>query len=130
MKLTLEVVIMIWASVVLPLLGLLVKLVLNIGNKKIDEIQKRNDNTDLNRLIDRVQDAISTAVISTAGTYVDKLKADGKFDTEAQKKAFNDAKDKALSMLSIGAQEAIKQEYGSLDSYIEHKIEFFVKATK
>ena len=67
--------------------------------------------------------AITQAVAYVNQTYVDSLKAAGKFDKEAQVAAFNKAVTAAEQMLTTDVKDAIIEIYGDLSKYLETKIE-------
>jgi hypothetical protein len=69
-------------------------------------------------------------VTYTAQTYVDNLKKQGKFDTEAQKVAFTTAKEVALQLLTEDAKKMIGDLYGDLMVWLDTKIEQTVKEQK
>ena len=77
-----------------------------------------------------ITEIISQAVISTTQTYVDSLKAQGKFDEEAQKIAFAKTKTTVLALLAEDAKEFIADMYGDVDLWLDTKIEQMVKETK
>ena len=73
---------------------------------------------------------ITDCVIATNQTYVDSLKAQGKFDAEAQKKAFNMTLTAVLSILNDEAKEYLTAVYGDLNTYITKQIEAAVNKNK
>lgn len=66
----------------------------------------------------------------TAQTFVDSLKAEGKFTKEKQLEAFQKAKDKALEILGDTVVKALNEVYGDFDAWIETKIEQACRADK
>ncbi|PWM75256.1 MAG: hypothetical protein DBX59_02170 [Bacillota bacterium] len=74
--------------------------------------------------------AVQSGVAATAQTYVDALKKAGKFDAEAQKNAFESAKERALSMLSEGVKKTLCALYGDVNAYLEAEIETAVRQDK
>ena len=73
---------------------------------------------------------ITDCVIATNQTYVDALKVEGKFDAEAQKKAFSLTCNAVLYILTDDAKEYLSESLGDLESYITSKIESQVKLQK
>ena len=61
---------------------------------------------------------------------MDSLKKQGKFDEEAQKIAFNTARDTALLMLTQDMRDAVTTLYGDFDTWLAKTIEQFVLANK
>ena len=70
------------------------------------------------------------SVQSTAQTYVDELKKNGNFDKEAQKAAFEKAKNAALAMLSDGAKKTLEELFGDAEQYVSAQIESTVRSMK
>lgn len=68
-------------------------------------------------------DLIYTSVGYVQQTYVDSLKKQNIFDTSAQRKALDLARDKATELMSDEIQTAIIQNYGNLNTFIETTIE-------
>ena len=71
-------------------------------------------------------DLIYTSVGYVQQTYVDSLKKQNIFDTSAQRKALDLARDKAAELMSEEIQTAIIQNYGNLNTFIETTIEQIV----
>ena len=82
------------------------------------------------RLIEIAEGVVSQAVISVSQTYVDGLKAAGEFGEEAQKVAFEQAKDKIHLMLTDEAAKTVKENYGDIEEWIKTKIEEVVSKNK
>ena len=116
--------------VLIPLLGVLVAFFVKWVNVKSSEIAVSTDNALLNKCLSMLTSTITDCVIATNQTYVDALKAEGKFDAEAQKKAFSLTCDAVLSILTDDAKEYLSESLGDLESYITSKIESQVKLQK
>ena len=116
--------------VLIPLLGVLVAFFVKWINVKSSEIAVSTDNALLNKYLSMLTSTITDCVIATNQTYVDALKAEGKFDAEAQKKAFSLTCDAVLSVLTDDAKEYLSESLGDLESYITSKIESQVKLQK
>ena len=115
---------------VIPLLGILTAyLVQYIATKKYALI-KQNDNALAAIYITMLSKTITDCVIATNQTYVDSLKVQGKFDAEAQKKAFNMTLTAVLSILNDEAKEYLTAIYGDLNTYITKQIEAAVNKNK
>ena len=63
-------------------------------------------------------------------TYVDSLKNQEKFTTEAQKEAFELAKKRAIELMNQHTQDVITHIYGNLDTYIDTMIESIINQNK
>ena len=70
------------------------------------------------------------AVKMTNQTYVDALKKAGAFDAEAQKVAFEKTKIAVLGLLNDEAKKAVIDTFGSLEKWIETKVESTVASNK
>ena len=88
------------------------------------------DNALVNKYLMEITDVICQVVMCTSQTYVDALKAEGKFDAEAQKIAFNMTKENVLKLLTEEAREFIAEAYGDLDLWLDTKIEQIVSTQK
>lgn len=77
-----------------------------------------------------VADAISTAVTYTSQTYVDALKKSGEFTKENQEWALKVAIAKAKTLLTEEAIKYLEGAYGSLERYLEGRIEAEVRNQK
>ena len=73
---------------------------------------------------------IENCVIATNQTYVEALKAAGKFDAEAQKTAFNMTKNAVMAILSDEAKKYLETAVGDLNEYITQQIEAAVNVNK
>ena len=115
---------------VIPLLGIATTYFIKWVNVKKQEalIQIENDTAD--KYVAMLFDTITACVSTTTETYVKALKAEGKFDSEAQKIAFNKTYDAIISTLSDEAKLYLTNIYGDLATYLMVKIEAEVKAQK
>lgn len=107
--------------------------VLNLLNKAAEYLEAKAleaGREDLAALIGMANSAITQAVAYVNQTYVDSLKAAGKFDKEAQVAAFNKAVTAAEQMLTTDVKDAIIEIYGDLSKYLETKIEETCRALK
>ena len=116
--------------VLIPLLGVLATFFVKWVNAKSAEIAVSTDDVLMNKYLSMLTTTITDCVIATNQTYVDALKAEGKFDTEAQKKAFSLTCNAVLSILTEDAKEYLSESLGDLESYITSKIESQVKLQK
>lgn len=115
---------------VIPLLGVLTAYAVKYINAKSNELTVKTDNDLFDKYIAMLADTISACVLATNQTYVESLKAQGKFDAEAQKAAFEKTKNAVLNILSDDAQEYLSAAVGDLNAYIEQQIEATVKENK
>lgn len=81
-------------------------------------------------VLGNVTDMIAAAVTTTTSTYVKNLKAEGLFDAEAQKEAFNKTYEAVTQQLTEDSKKVIEQVYGNLETYLTNKIESMVEELK
>ena len=115
---------------VIPLLGILTAYLVQYIATKKDALIKQNDNALAAKYITMLSNTITDCVIATNQTYVDSLKVQGKFDAEAQKKAFNMTLTAVLSILNDETKEYLTAIYGDLNTYITKQIEAAVNKNK
>lgn len=89
----------------------------NVQNETADALKKG-----LNIILDSVN--------YVQQTYVDNLKKEDKFTAEAQSKALQSAKQRAIELMNTDVQSAIEASYGNLDTYVTTVIESLVKKNK
>ncbi len=116
--------------VIIPLLALLVKYFCQFVNIKADEIKQKNNDATFQKYITMLNETIQATVIATNQTYVDALKAQGKFDAEAQKVAFQMTYDSVIKTLGTEAQKYLSEAVGDLNIYIKNAIEANVNVNK
>jgi len=116
--------------VVIPAIPVLVAYLVKYLKAKAEQTTTKINNELIRTYLQEATDAVLQAVTYTAQTYVDTLKKQGKFDKEAQKTAFNTAKDIALKLLTDEAKQMIEDLYGDLMLWLETKIEQTVKEQK
>ncbi len=110
-------------TLLIPLIPTLSAFIIALVKAKMADIKQ-------NKYIDIAKDAVCTAVAAVAQTYVDEMKKAEAFDKDAMASALNLAKHKALAIMGTKAQEIVKNIYGDLDSWLENKIEYYVKLSK
>ncbi len=115
---------------IIPLLGVLTAFFVKWVNAKSAEIKTNVNDATLSKYMDMLAQTISDCVIATNQTYVESLKAQGKFDLNAQKEAFNLTKDAVMTILSTEAQVYLSTAVGDLNAYITKKIEAEVNLNK
>lgn len=115
---------------VIPLLGVLTTYLVMYLKAKSKQLQEKVDNDLADKYIQMLTDTICVCVIATNQTYVESLKKQGKFDKEAQQKAFEMTLEAVLSILSEEAKEYLTIIYGDLNEYIMQLIEAQVNQNK
>lgn len=120
----------IFQVVLIPLLGILTKYLVALISQKIKEMTDAKDDATYTKYMNMLRDTITDCVIATNQTYVDSLKKEGKFDAEAQKKAFEKTYAAVMAILTDDAKNYLTEIVGDLDGYISNLIESNVKTSK
>ena len=122
---------------IIPLLGVLTAFAVAFLKAKKEEIlakiatNKTQEEKELaEKYLNMVEDTVTKCVLATNQTYVDRLKAEGKFDTEAQKIAFNQTLDAVLAILTDDAKNYLTHIFGDLNVFLSNLIESQVKINK
>ena len=113
-----------------PLLGIFTTFAIMFISKKAQELKIKTDNELYDKYIDMLKQTVVNCVIATNQTYVDTLKAEGKFDGEAQKIAFQKTYDAVMGILSEDAKVYLNEAIGDLQTYIINQIEAEVRLSK
>ena len=115
---------------IIPLFGVLVAYVVKYINAKGNEIAANVDSELASKYIVMLTTTITDCVVATNQTYVEALKKEGKFDKEAQAKAFQMTYDAVMDILTDDAKEYLNNFYGDLSLYLSKRIEAEVVANK
>lgn len=115
---------------VLPLLGVLTAFLVAFIKRKTAEIVAKEDDEMKRKYIEMLSETIQEAVISTNQVYTDSLKAQGKFDQNAQEKAFAETYEKVMGILTEDAKKCLSEIYSDLEKYVTIKIEAAVRENK
>lgn len=122
---------------IIPLLGVLTTFVIAYLKAKKEEIlakvsaNKTQEQQELmSKYLNMVEETVRNCVLATNQTYVDSLKAEGKFDAEAQKVAFNKTLDAVLAILNEDAKNYLTQIFGDLNVFLSNLIESQVNINK
>ena len=99
-------------------------------HRKSEHIIAQTDNMTIKAFLAEAADAVSTAVTYTSQTFVDALKKEGNFNKDKQQEALKKSLDKAISLLSESAKNALTDIYGDLEAYLTSKIEAEVRSQK
>lgn len=108
---------------IIPLLGIITKYLVDFLQAKRDEINDKIDNETVEKYTKMIFDTVTACVITTNQTYVNSLKEQGKFDEEAQKKAFDMTMSAVLDILSEDVKKYMKEFTGDLNAYLTNLIE-------
>lgn len=115
---------------IIPLLGILTTFFVKWVNAKSEEIKTNIDDATLKKYMDMLSDTITSCVVATNQTYVETLKAQGKFDAKAQEIAFQMTSSAVIEILSDDAKIYLTTAVGDLNTYITKKIEAEVNGNK
>ena len=122
---------------IVPLLGVLTAYAVAFLTAKKEEIlakiatNRTQEEKELaSKYLSMVEKTVTDCVMATNQTYVDSLKQEGKFDSEAQKAAFNKTLDAVLAILTDDAKNYLTQIFGDLNVYLTNLIESQVKINK
>ena len=115
---------------IIPLLGIVTFYIVQFIKTKTEELNANNSIEVLSKYIEMLSNTICECVIATNQTYVDSLKAQGKFDAEAQKKAFEMTYNSVINILTDEAKIYLTSIYGDLTAYITNMIEAEVNKNK
>lgn len=116
--------------VLFPLLSIGAIYVIYFLSVKTKEIKDKTNSDTLDKYLDMLNNTITQCVIATTQTYVSTLKQQGKFDTEAQKIAFQKTYDNVMSILTAESKYYLQTALGDLEAYINNKIEAEVALNK
>lgn len=115
---------------IIPLLGVLTTYLVKWINTKIKATIDSAENASQKKYLEMLDKTITSCVIATTQTYVSSLKNQGKFDAEAQKKAFNMTYNAVMALLTEEAQVYLEAIVGDLQLYVQQKIESDVRLNK
>lgn len=114
-------------SIVVPIIAGLLAWGISVLKKLVNE---KIDNATLREVLNDGLTVLENSVKYTYQTYVEGMKDKDIFDEAAQKQALQMAKDKALSMLSEGFINMIKDMYGDVNNWLETNIESTIYTLK
>ena len=117
-------------AVIIPAIPIVVAYLVKLLKAKTEQTATKISNELVRQYLQEAIDSVLQAVTYVSQTYVDSLKKQGKFDVDAQKIAFNTAKDIALQLLTEDAKNLITDLYGDLTVWLDTKIEQTVKEQK
>ena len=115
---------------ILPLFAILTKYLVAWIEIKIGEMTEQKNDALFTKYMTLLQDTVISCVIATNQTYVDTLKAQGKFDLEAQKVALQKTYDAVMAILTEDAVKYLNSVLGDFDAYVNTMIESQVNLQK
>ena len=120
----------IFQTCIIPLLGILTTYIVRYIQIKTAEVQQHGKNELTNKYLTMLKDTVVDCLTATNQTYVETLKKEGKFDTDAQKVAFEKTKDAVMTILTQDAKECLTTAVGDLNVYVSQLIESKIKTMK
>lgn len=109
---------------------IVVPLITLIGTKLIQWINTKVNNTNAATLLTTATTIVLNVVRSVFQTYVESLKAEGKFDQHSQTLALTKTKDVALNQMTDEVKQYISTTFGDLDKWLITQIEATVNLLK
>ena len=100
------------------------------GTKLIQYIGSKVKNEKAAMLLTTATNVVLNAVRSVFQTYVESLKANGSFGSDAQVEALKKAKDIALSQFGEDVKKYITTNFGNLDGWLTNQIESSINLLK
>ena len=121
----------IWQPLVAQALEMIVPLVVvALGVMLVSYLKKRGVQQDLVNTIEQAYALLQDCVIATNQTFVDQLKAGGKFDAEAAEQAKQMTIGRFKTLMSEEMALAIQASYNSLDAWLKIMTEADVWSAK
>ena len=125
-------------EVLMVLLKLIIMLVVPVATSVltyffktyVEQLIDKNVKGETAEALKRGVDIITDSVNYVQQTYVDTLKKEDKFTLEAQEKALQAAKDRAIELMNGDITTAIENSYGNLDTYVTTIIESIIAQNK
>ena len=96
-----EVMNLIETLVLAPLIIAISSFLIALIRQQTSKIEEKIKDEKAKRMLEIAENVVSQAVATVSQTYVDGLKKDGIFDTDAQKEAFEMSKDKIYMFIVI-----------------------------
>lgn len=118
-----EVMNLIETLVLAPLIIAISSFLIALIRQQTSKIEEKIKDEKAKRMLEIAENVVSQAVATVSQIYVDGLKKDGIFDTDAQKEAFEMSKDKIYMLLTTDALQAVQDNYGNVEEWINTKIE-------
>ena len=102
----------------------------NLGKYLINLKIQQIENEKIRNALDKVSNIVFDSVNYTNQTYVEALKAEGKFDKEAQQHALLLTKNRVMDLMNVQTKQLLAIEYDDVDKYITTIIESIITQQK
>jgi hypothetical protein len=106
-----------------PLLGALTIYLVSLIRAKADGVKKQTNNELAKKYLDMLEVTVVNCVLTTNQTYVDTLKAQGAFDAEAQKVAFQKTYEAVSASLTEEGNKYLAEITNDIPAFITEMIE-------
>ena len=116
--------------VLIGIIPVLAVKIVNFINTKIALGKEKARTENEKRILESIEKTVETVVLYVSQTFVDTLKASGKFTEKEQTIAFKMALEKTQEMLTEEAKEFIMVNYGDITAWLTTLIEAAVKTNK
>lgn len=120
----------IFQIVIIPCLGILTGFFVKWLKTKTETLVIQTEDEKKRKYLWMLEETISSAVVAVNQTYVDSLKAQGKFDLEAQAKAFTMVYNQVLLMIGDEGKKYLSEITNDMSSYLTMEIEAAVNRNK
>jgi uncharacterized protein YsxB (DUF464 family) len=119
------------AAVIIACLPIITRYVTKALSAAAEQLANDTKSTTAAKCIKEINDAVCTAVTAVNQTYVDAIKnSENPFTKEEQRNAFDKAYQIAIASLCQSTKDFITENYGTIEYYLESKIEAEVKNQK
>lgn len=120
----------IFFTVLIPLIGILCTYGIAFLKKKTHEIQVQVNSELFTKYSEMLIGLVETCVIATNQTYVDELKAQGRFGPEEHDIAYHKTFDAVKALMTEEMQKVLGEVYKDIDFYISQLIQEQVNTAK
>lgn len=110
-------------AIIIPLISIGGTQLIKLINSKIKNVETAKQLTTATQIV-------TNATRAVFQTYVESLKAEGKFDAHSQLVALERAKDIAVAQMTDDVKEYITTNYGNLDNWLKTQIEATINLLK
>jgi ferritin-like metal-binding protein YciE len=120
-----------WNDVLIEAVNLLFKIVTVVAIPYLSYmVSKSIKNDNLKHLVNRGEEFVKKSVAMVQQTFVDSLKKEGRFDKDAQQEAFRMAYETWMEMASEEVKDAILEQTGNIDTWLNTMIEAQIHTDK
>ena len=120
-----------WNDVLIEAVNLLFKIVTVVAIPYLSYMVSKSIKSDkLKHLVNRGEEFVKKSVAMVQQTFVDSLKKEGKFDKDAQREAFRMAYETWMEMASEEVKDAILEQTGNIDTWLNTMIEAQIHTDK